>query len=312
MSSAIEAHRKGDILVLGAAVCWSSGGLIARHIEADVWTQAAGRGFFAAVTLILFLLVRDGRKTWSLFKALGIPGIVVACCFASASLSFVIALRHTTVALILVIQSTAPFIAAIIAWVWMREPPGWVRSLAMVVALFGVWEMVSGSGTAPSATALGLDDRAIGIGLSCIIAVAIGLATVMVRRYQAIRMTPAMCLAAMILMSAGLMGREPLPVSVNDIGLLFLFGAIQLAIGLIWFSTGARLIPAGEAALLGLLECVLGPLWVWIFLGEDPGTQALIGGGLTLAAVAGNTLYDMARASRAARTLAKSPVGGSV
>jgi drug/metabolite transporter (DMT)-like permease len=303
MSGAVEAHRRGAILVLGAAFCWSSGGLIARHIDADVWTQAAGRGFFGAVTLLLFLLVRDGRNTWSLFKALGLPGIVIACSFASASLSFLIALKHATVALILVIQSTAPFIAAIIAWIWMREPPGWVRSLAMLVALFGVWQMVSGGESGGDA---------LGIARSCVIAVAIGLATVMVRRYQAIRMTPAMCLATAILMTAGLFMREPLPVSVDDVGLLFLFGAIQLAIGLIWFSTGARLIPAGEAALLGLLECVLGPVWVWIFLGEDPGTQALIGGLLTLAAVAGNTLYDMARASRAARTLAKSPVGGSV
>jgi drug/metabolite transporter (DMT)-like permease len=312
MSGAIEAHRKGAILVLGAAFCWSSGGLIARHIDADVWTQAAGRGFFAAITLFLFLLVRDGRNSWALFKALGIPGIVVACCFASASLSFVIALKHATVALILVIQATAPFIAAIIAWLWMREPPGWVRSLAMLVALFGVWQMVAGGGSASNATALGIDDHSIGIGLSCVIAVAIGLATVMVRRYQEIRMTPAMCLAATIIMTVGLVMRDPLPVAVDDVGLLFLFGAMQLAIGLIWFSTGARLIPAGEAALLGLLECVLGPLWVWLFLDEDPGTQALIGGALTLAAVAGNTLYDMARAGRAARSLAKSPVGGSV
>jgi drug/metabolite transporter (DMT)-like permease len=303
MAGAIEAHRKGAILVLGAALCWSSGGLIARHIEADVWTQAAGRGFFAAITLLLFLLVRDGRNTWSLFKALGWPGLVVAGCFASASLSFVVALKETTVALILVIQSTAPFIAAVIAWIWMREPPGWIRSLAMLVALFGVWYMVSGGESRSSM---------LGIALSCVIALAIGLATVTVRRYHSIRMTPATCLAAAIIMIVGLVMREPLPVSVNDVGLLFLFGAIQLAIGLIWFSSGARLIPAGEAALLGLLECVLGPLWVWLFLDEDPGTQALIGGALTLAAVAGNTLYDMARASRAARSLAKSPVGGSV
>jgi drug/metabolite transporter (DMT)-like permease len=227
----------------------------------------------------------------------------VACCFASASLSFVIALQHATVALILVIQSVAPFIAAIIAWIWMRETPGWVRSFAMLIALFGVWQMASGEESGGDA---------LGIALSCVIAVVIGLATVMVRRYQAIRMTPAMCLAALILMTVGFVMREPLPVSTNDVGLLFLFGAIQLAIGLIWFSTGARLIPAGEAALLGLLECVLGPLWVWLFLDEHPGKQALIGGALTLAAVAGNTLYDMARASRAARSLAKSPVGGSV
>lgn len=303
MPGAIEAHRKGAILVLGAAFCWSSGGLIARHIEADVWTQAAGRGFFAAVTLLLFLLMRDGRNTWSLFKALGLPGLIVAGCFASASLSFIVALKHATVALILVIQATAPFIAAIIAWIWMREPPGWVRSLAMLVALFGVWQMVSGGESGGDT---------LGITLSCVIALALGLATVMVRRYHSIRMTPAMCLATAIIMTVGFVMREPLPVSVNDVGLLFLFGAIQLAIGLIWFSTGARLIPAGEAALLGLLECVLGPLWVWLFLDEDPGAQALIGGALTLAAVAGNTLYDMARASRAARSLAKSPVGGSV
>src|SRR5690242_20429058 len=234
MSGAIEAHRKGAILVLGAAFCWSSGGLIARHIEADVWTQMAGRGFFAAATLLLFLLVRDGRNTWSLFKALGVPGIVVACCFASASLSFVIALKHATVALILVIQATAPFIAALIAWLWMREPPGWVRSLAMLVALFGVWQMVSGGESGGDA---------LGIALSCVIAVALGIATVMVRRYQAIRMTPAMCLACTIIMTVGLVMREPTAIAPKDIGLLFLFGAVQLAIGMIWFTTGARLIP---------------------------------------------------------------------
>jgi drug/metabolite transporter (DMT)-like permease len=173
----------------------------------------------------------------------------------------------------------------------------------MLVALFGVWQMVSGGESGGDA---------LGIALSCVIAVALGIATVMVRRYQAIRMTPAMCLAATIIMAVGLVAREPVAIAPKDIGLLFLFGAVQLAIGMIWFTTGARLIPAGEAALLGLLECVLGPLWVWIFLGEEPGTQAIIGGALTLAAVAGNTLYDMARASRAARLPEKSPVGGSV
>ncbi|MBW8856158.1 MAG: DMT family transporter, partial [Bradyrhizobium sp.] len=200
MSGAVEAHRKGVILVLAAAFCWSSGGLIARNIDADIWTQMAGRGFFAAITLLLFLLVRDGRNTFALFKALGLPGIIVACCFASASLSFVVALKHATVALILVIQSTAPFIAALIAFVWMKEPPGWIRSLAMLVALFGVWRMVSGSESGGDT---------LGIALSCVIAVALGIATVMVRRFQAMRMTPAMCLAATIIMTVGLIVREP-------------------------------------------------------------------------------------------------------
>jgi drug/metabolite transporter (DMT)-like permease len=291
MSSAGAVHRRGALLVLAAAFCWSSGGLIARLIAADAWTQVAGRGFFAAVTLLAFLLIRDGRNTWSLFRGLGLPGIAVALCFASASTSFVIGLQHATVALILVIQSTAPLIAALIAWAWMREPPGWVRSVAMLVALFGVWRMVSGGESGGDA---------IGIACSCVIACAIGLATVMVRRYQAIRMTPAMCLAAVILMLVGVVMRDWTPVSAPDMFLLFMFGAVQLAIGMICFAVGARLIPAGEAALLGLLECVLGPFWVWIFLGENPGDQVIFGGLLTLAAVAGNTVYDMARAARSA------------
>jgi drug/metabolite transporter (DMT)-like permease len=290
MSGASEAHRKGVFLVLAAAFCWSSGGLIARHISADVWTQAAGRGFFAAVTLFAFLLIRDGRNTWTLFRGLGLPGIVVACCFASASLSFVVALRHATVALILVIQSTAPLLAALLAFVWLRERLGWVRGVAMLVALFGVWRMVSGGG--------GNGTDSLGVALSCVIPCALAIATVTVRRYHAIRMTPAMCLAATIIMLVGLAVREAAPVSGEDLFLLLLFGAVQLAIGMIWFTTGARLIPAGEAALLGLLECVLGPIWVWIFLGEEPGSQANVGGVLTLAAVAGNTVYDMVRAAR--------------
>jgi drug/metabolite transporter (DMT)-like permease len=289
MSGAVGAHRKGALLVLAAAFCWSSGGLIARFIGADAWTQVAGRGFFAAVTLLAFLLIRDGRNTWSLFRALGLPGIFVAICFASASTSFVVGLQHASVALILVIQSTAPLIAALIAWIWMGERPGWVRSLAMLVALFGVWRMVSGGSSGGDT---------IGIVCSCVIAFAIGLATVMVRRYHAIRMTPAMCLAATILMLAGVTMRDWTPVSAPDVFLLFMFGAVQLAIGMICFATGARLIPAGEAALLGLLECVLGPIWVWIFRGENPGEQVIVGGLITLAAVAGNTVYDMARASR--------------
>lgn len=289
MSGAGEAHRKGVLLVLAAAFCWSSGGLIARYITADVWTQSAGRGFFAAITLFAFLLIRDGRNTWTLFRGLGLPGVLVACCFASASLSFVVALRHATVALILVIQSTAPLLAALLAWIWLRERVGWVRGVAMLVALFGVWRMVSGGQSGGDT---------LGIALSCVIASALAVATVTVRRYHAIRMTPAMCLAATIIMVVGLTMREATPVSGADVFLMLLFGAVQLAIGMIWFTTGARLIPAGEAALLGLLECVLGPIWVWIFLGEEPGSQAIFGGVLTLAAVAGNTVYDMVRAAR--------------
>jgi drug/metabolite transporter (DMT)-like permease len=291
----LAAHNKGALLICGAAVIWSSGGLIARFITADVWTQAAGRGLFGCLALLTFLLIRDGRYTWSLFRNLGLPGIAVGVCFATASLCFVIALRHTTVATILIIQSTSPLIAGVIAWIWLREAMGWARCLAMIVALGGVTLMVAG-GNASGDTASTAGGDSLGILLAMVIPVAIGCATVVVRRYQNIRMTPAGCVATGLLALAGLLVRDwGLPVAASDVGLLFLFGSGQLAGGLICFTIGARLVPAVEASLLGLLESVLAPLWVWIFLSENPGSNALIGGALVLAAVIANTLYDSRR-----------------
>lgn len=289
--NAASLHRKGTLLVIAAAICWSLGGLIARQITADPWVIVAWRGSIAAVALLLFLLIRDGRQTWSHFRNMGPGGIGVGICFATASISFVIALQHATVALILVVQSTAPLMAGLLAWAWMREKLGWPRIIAMAVALGGIALMFSKAEGHTDAT---------GTILSVVIAVAFAIATVLTRRYSHVRMTPATCLGTALMGVIGfvLAGFETLHISSSDLFYLFLFGAVQLAIGLILFTTGARLIPAAEAALISLVETVLGAFWVFLFLGENLGIYALYGGALVLAAVAGNTLYDQRRAAR--------------
>jgi drug/metabolite transporter, DME family len=61
---------------------------------------------------------------------------------------------------------------------------------------------------------------------------------------------------------------------------------VQMGIGLALFTIGARLIPAAEVALITLLEVVLGPLWVWLFLSEEAGAATLVGGAIVIVAVA--------------------------
>ncbi len=289
--SSAAIHRRGALLVAAAALCWSTGGLIARFITADPWTQICWRGGFSALALLCFLFWREGLRTFSLFRIQGLPGLAVALCFSAASISFVIALRHTTVATILVIQSTAPLIAGIIAWVWMREPISLVKALAMLLALGGVMVMMSQHDMAASP---------LGLILSAVIACSLAVATVITRRFQHIRMTPACCLAGIIMAVVGGLLGAPFGVDAPNLALLFLFGAGQLAVGLICFSFGARLIPAGEASLIGLLECILGPVWVFIVLGENPGPAAVIGGLMVLSAVAWNTVAESRRAHRIA------------
>src|SRR5262249_38831665 len=149
------------------------------------------RGAFAALTLIAYLLIRDGRNTIALFRNMGWPGLGVAACFGTASLSFIVALQHASVATILFIQSASPLVAVALAWLWLKEPLTWSKAVTMLAALGGVaiivWDPEGQDGA---------KNDAIGIGLSIAIMIAIALATVLVRRYEHIRMTPATCLSS--------------------------------------------------------------------------------------------------------------------
>lgn len=274
-----------------AAICWSLGGLIARQLSTEAWVTVGWRGSIAAMALFIFLVIRDRRAAWTHFRHMGLGGMGVALCVALASISFVIALQHATVALILVIQSTAPLIAGLLAWLWIRERLGMTRIMTMLVAFCGIVLMV--------AKADGHADL-LGMTLSFVIAASFAVATVLTRRFSQVRMTPATCLGTFIMGIIGFSfaGEHAFEITLHDLFYLFLFGAIQLAIGLIFFTTGARLIPAAKAALISLIETVLGAFWVFVFIDENPGVYALYGGILVIGAVAVNTVYDQHRIQR--------------
>ena len=286
-------HARGVAMVAGAAIVWSTGGLIVRHVDADAWTIVFWRGLFASLTLLLYLAVRDGRNMPALFRGLGWGGVGVAICFGTASTSFVIALQHTSVATILFIQSAAPLVAGVLAWLWLGERMTWVKASAMLLALVGVGITVYGEDASGDV---------LGIALSLVIMICFAFATVLVRRFSHVRMTPATCLSAFWLVAVGGTLGTPASVDGTELVLLFLFGACQLGIGFILFTTGARLIPAGEAILLSLLESILAPIWVWVWptLHEYPGDRALIGGALVIAAVIWNTVAGMGQNKRIA------------
>lgn len=291
--AAEEAHRRhrlGIGLVALASICWSTGGLIARLLESGPWTVVFWRSVACAAFLYLFLLVRERGAVWPLLRAAGWPGVIVALCFATASTAFIMALQLATVASILIVQNTSPFIAALLAWVVMRERIAARTWIAIAVAVAGIGIMVSNQaiGGGPA-----------GLALSFAIAVAFAGATVTIRYHRTVRMTPAACLASVFAALVALPLAEPFAVTSRELALMWLFGAGQLGIGMVLFTTGARMVPAAEAALITVLETVFAGIWVWLALGENPGTAALLGGALVLAAVSGHTALDLRRSAGA-------------
>ena len=287
-------HRLGLVLVAGSAILWSFGGTFARFIVEDsAWTVVFWRSYFAALFLLIFLVWRDGlASTIAEFRAMGRAGLAVAFCFAVASTSFVVALGYTSVANILLMQAGVPLVAALLSFILFRERVSTATWLAIATVIAGVAIMVSQSLTGKVS--------AVGDGLAFLIMIMFSIATVITRRVAHVRMTPAVCLGTvMAAVFSGVMaimaGR--IAVSWPDFAWLIAFGAINLGAGLAMFAMGARLIPAAIAALIGTIEPVLAPLWVWLIHAEVPSRMTLIGGAVVFAALTLHLLLELRRST---------------
>jgi len=267
-------RRRGRLYVALAAVAWSTAGLFQRELSAGVGTQLAGRALFAVLGLLTYVAIAEHGAVLKAFRAIGRSGLAVAALLAVSSGAFIVALNHTTVANVLFMQALAPVLAAVLG-TFVGEPISRRTWVAMTVAIVGVGLMVGG----PDRPSL------VGVSLSFLMSVTFAGVIVVTRHRREVSMAPATCLSQLLVLIFAAPFAHPSEVGGRDLALLAGLGITQIGLGLILLSLGARLIPAAEVALITLLEIVLGPLWVWIALSEQPGALTLTGGAIVLVAV---------------------------
>lgn len=277
MTDAHSQRRLGIVLIIAAAVAWSTAPFFTRLLNYDSWTILFWRGVFASALITLFLAVTEGRAGLRNLVAMERSGWLVASLSTAAMVAFIPALQMTSVANVAVIVATQPFIAAGLAWLWFREAARWRTMLASLVAFIGVAVTVSQS-------VAGADLR--GIALTLLMVFSFSLMTVAVRRYQQKSMVAAAAMSNLLGSLVSLPFAHGIAsVSTYDIGVLALFGGLQVAMGLTLFVLGSRFLPSGEASLIATLETPLMVFWIWVAFAEVPAPRALIGGALVLAAV---------------------------
>ncbi len=267
-------HRRGRLFVALAAVAWSTAGLLQRELTVDVATQLAGRAIFAVLGVGGYILVTERGGVLRAFRAIGRGGVAVVALLAVSSASFFVALNYASVANVLFMQALAPIIAAALGTM-IGDHVARRTWIAMAVALAGVSLMVGGPGR-PST---------LGLTLSLLMSVSFAATLVITRHRRDVSMAPAMCLSQVAVFVVAAPFAQPSQIGAVDLVLLATLGVAQIGLGFIFLTIGARLIPAGEVALITLLEIVLGPLWVWLFLSERPSTATLTGGAIVLGAV---------------------------
>jgi drug/metabolite transporter (DMT)-like permease len=273
----VGSRSYGVTLVALAGVLWSTGGLFVRALGAlDLWTMLAWRSLFAALALAVVVLFRHRGRTIGALRAMGWPGLIAIPIALVSMTSFVVSVTLTTVANVMIVYATVPFIAAGIGFLWNGERPNRRMLLASAVAFLGVAIMAGASA--------GLDDL-FGNAVALLMTATFATQLVMARRYPGLEMAPvngvgaALC-AVLFFPFASAQVPDP-----QQLLILLAFGIATTAGAYVLFLVGGRYIPSGEAGLVGMLDVVLAPLWVWLLFNEQPGSAALIGGCIVLAAV---------------------------
>lgn len=297
-SSQKVSHRRGVAFVFAAGALWSTVGLGIRLIEdASVWQILLYRSIALSVFLYAVISLRSGENPFSQLGRSGRPAIVAGLALVAAYSGGIYSIQVIPVANALLLFAAAPFMTAVLGKILLNEsvrPATWIAIIVAVTAIaIMVSEQTSYGAVGGSLAALG---SAFGFSIF----------TIALRWGKSVEMLPAVFLSglfAIIITSAICLALGlPFVLSPRDGGISIGMGIFQVGAGLVLYTLGSRKLPAAELTLLSLAEVLLGPFWVWLFLGEDASIRTLIGGVLLLAAITGNALSGSRRVpQRAAR-----------
>ena len=291
MSSTKINYRSGVLLVLAAGICWSSMGLGIRHIEvANVWQILFFRSLALTPLLLLVLTLRARGNPFPIIQRAGLAGGVGGISLVFAFSGGILAIQTTSVANAMFLFAAAPFFAAVLGWLVLKENVRSATWISMMLALAGivimVWEGIS----------IG---RTIGNVAALISALGFAIFTISLRWKKLEDMLPTVFLAGLfaIIISGALCQIKGygLDVPKRDIWIALALGVFQVGAGLILYTLGSKVVPSAELALLSMTEVVFGPFWVWLFLGETAGGYTLLGGMILLIAIASNAFSGLRR-----------------
>jgi len=282
-STSLPAHsyRRGVILVLLGSVCSSWVGLGVRMVEsATAWQILTYRSLGLSVFLLLYISLRNPGAVIATFRRAGLASLIGGLGLAAAFLAIIVAIERTPVANAMFLLALAPFLAAVLGRLILKERVRAATWVAILCAFTGVAIMV----------AEGISFGFLWGNVAGLVG-ALGVATFIValRRGHLSDMLPlsviggtiGLAIAATVCTVTGV----GLVISVHDLLWSLAMGVFQLGLALILFTTGSRSVPAADMSLLAMTEVVLAPFWVWLVFGETAGVFTLLGGALLLIAV---------------------------
>jgi drug/metabolite transporter (DMT)-like permease len=274
----MEPRRKGILLIVAAALLWSTGGIGIKAIADSALKVTFYRSLFAAIALMLFLGRGVwGKRQWKSTTAFAIAIVSYAACLTS----FVIATKLTTAANAIFLQYAGVVWVLLFSPLVVREPMRARDVIAIAVAFCGMALFFVGR-----FEARGMAGNAMALVSSVFFA---ALILVLRREQRAAQAAVTWGNVACALVVMPFIWHD-LALTPRSFAVLAFLGVFQIAIAYVLFVRGLAYVTATQASLTGMLEPVSNPIWVFFFLGEKPSGFAIAGALIVLSAIAGHTL----------------------
>ena len=267
----------GPFLVFLGAVSLSFGGLIVKSFEGStLWQILFWRSVFFILVVSIFLFINYKKTVFGALYKSGLPGLIGGIILSLGFASYVFAMYETTVANANFIIQTQTLFLAIFGYIFLKEKISKLTLSCIAIAIFGILLMLGGSVSPGQMT---------GNIVAFIMPISFAILIIIVRKFPEVDMIPLQLVAGIFAAIIGLLLSPSIMVSSKDIFLGFLAGFFQVGFGFIFITIGARSTPSAFVGIIMLTEAVLGPLWAWMFVNENPPISVLIGGSKVISAV---------------------------
>ncbi len=234
------------------------------------------RTVFFLLVVSLYLIVTYKKQVFKSFYNSGIPGLFGGFILSFGFCGYVFAMYNTTVANANFIIQTQTIFLAIFGYFFLKEKISAITLTSIILAISGIFLMVGNSLSPGEMT---------GNIAAFIMPISFAVLILVVRKYPSVDMVPAQFIAGVFALIIGFLMSGKILISAHDIFLGFLAGFMQLGFGFILITIGAQRTPSAMVGIIMLTEAVLGPLWAWLFINEQPPFIVIIGGSIVIFAV---------------------------
>ena len=283
--------QKGITLSLIGVLLITPDSLFIRLISFPSWDLVFYRGLIPFICLFVLLLIFYKKKFIHACIITGLPGIFFAVLIALGNTTFIISIHNTNVANTLIMISLTPFATAIMSSLFLKEHPDkkmWLTIiLCFFVVLFIFYDSYEGN-------------RIFGDFFGLLTAFFVGGSAVVVRYAKIINFLPALLLSKIFTMIIALLFIQSMPMLLEgkNTYLIITMGVLCVFLPMTLLTLAPRYIPAYEVEIFFVLETIIGPIWVWLIVHEQPSNKTIIGGTCIILIILVHTLSELIKSRK--------------